>query len=81
VSRSLAQPDFYTGVFPIMRNRDWERNAALVRHLVELRDRIRRLEAAQATPAAPGQCATGAPAPTPEPAAGRAADSTPHQEK
>ena len=44
VSRSIAQADFYTGVFPIMRNRDWERNAALVRHLVELRDRIRRLE-------------------------------------
>jgi len=47
VSRSLAKADFYTGVFPIMRNRDWERNAALIRHLVELRDRIRRLEAAQ----------------------------------
>lgn len=45
VSRSLREPDFYTGVFPIMRNRDWERNAALLRHLVELRDRIRRLEA------------------------------------
>ncbi len=45
VSRSIAEADFYTGVFPIMRNRDWERNAALVRHLVELRDRIRRLEA------------------------------------
>jgi len=45
VSRSIAEADFYSGVFPIMRNRDWERNAALVRHLVELRDRIRRLEA------------------------------------
>ncbi|BAP88675.1 UDP-3-O-acylglucosamine N-acyltransferase [Burkholderiales bacterium GJ-E10] len=47
VSRSLREPDFYTGVFPMMRNRDWERNAALLRHLVELRDRIRRLEALQ----------------------------------
>jgi UDP-3-O-[3-hydroxymyristoyl] glucosamine N-acyltransferase len=45
VSRSLPEADFYTGVFPMMRNRDWERNAALVRHLVDLRDRIRRLEA------------------------------------
>jgi UDP-3-O-[3-hydroxymyristoyl] glucosamine N-acyltransferase len=44
VSRSITQADFYTGVFPMMRNRDWERNAVLVRHLVELRDRIRRLE-------------------------------------
>jgi UDP-3-O-[3-hydroxymyristoyl] glucosamine N-acyltransferase len=52
VSRSLPEADFYTGVFPIMRNRDWERNAALVRHLVELRERVRRLErAARARPA------------------------------
>jgi UDP-3-O-[3-hydroxymyristoyl] glucosamine N-acyltransferase len=51
VSRTLAQADFYTGVFPIMRNRDWERNAALVRHLVELRDRIRHLE--RQAPASP----------------------------
>lgn len=52
VSRSLPQADFYTGVFPMMKNRDWERNAALVRHLVELRDRIRRLEGQVAGPAA-----------------------------
>jgi UDP-3-O-[3-hydroxymyristoyl] glucosamine N-acyltransferase len=45
VSRSLNEAGFYTGVFPIMRNRDWERNAALLRHLDELRDRVRRLEA------------------------------------
>jgi len=50
VSRSLHEADFYTGVFPMMRNRDWERNAALVRHLVELRDRIRRLERQLAGP-------------------------------
>jgi len=52
VSRSLHEADFYTGVFPMMRNRDWERNAALIRHLVELRDRIRRLERQLAGPAA-----------------------------
>lgn len=45
ISRSLAEPGFYTGVFPFMRNRDWERNAALLRHLDDLRARIRRLEA------------------------------------
>jgi UDP-3-O-[3-hydroxymyristoyl] glucosamine N-acyltransferase len=50
VSRSLPKADFYTGVFPIMRNRDWERNAALLRHLVELRDRLRRLERKGADP-------------------------------
>ena len=54
VSRSLAEADFYTGVFPIMRNRDWERNAVLVRHLVELRERIRHLEK-QVMPAAARQ--------------------------
>jgi len=32
----------------MMRNRDWERNAALVRHLVDLRNRIRRLEGSTA---------------------------------
>jgi UDP-3-O-[3-hydroxymyristoyl] glucosamine N-acyltransferase len=46
VSRSLTTPDFYTGAFPIMKNRDWEKNAALVRHLVELKDRVRALEKA-----------------------------------
>lgn len=46
VSRTIAEPGFYTGVFPLMRNRDWERNAALLRHLDELRDRVRALEAA-----------------------------------
>ncbi len=44
VSHNLPQADFYTGVFPIMRNRDWEKNAALVRHLTGMRDRLRRLE-------------------------------------
>ena len=45
ISRSISEPGFYSGVFPFMRNRDWERNAALVRHLDELRARIRALEA------------------------------------
>jgi UDP-3-O-[3-hydroxymyristoyl] glucosamine N-acyltransferase len=44
ISRSIAKPGFYSGVFPFMPNRDWERNAALVRHLTELRARLRRLE-------------------------------------
>jgi UDP-3-O-[3-hydroxymyristoyl] glucosamine N-acyltransferase len=44
ITHSIAAPGFYSGLFPFMRNRDWERNAALVRHLVELRERLRRLE-------------------------------------
>jgi UDP-3-O-[3-hydroxymyristoyl] glucosamine N-acyltransferase len=45
VSRSIREPGFYTGFFPLMTNRDWERNAAVLRQLDELRDRIRQLEA------------------------------------
>jgi UDP-3-O-[3-hydroxymyristoyl] glucosamine N-acyltransferase len=45
VSRTISEPGFYTGFFPFMKNRDWERNAALLRHLNELRDRVRALEA------------------------------------
>jgi len=44
ISRSINEPGFYSAVFPFMTNRDWERNAAVVRHLRELRDRIRALE-------------------------------------
>jgi len=45
ITRDVRQPGFYTGIYPFMRNRDWERNAVLLRHLDELRERIRRLEA------------------------------------
>ena len=48
ISRSINEPGFYSGVFPFMPNREWERNAALVRHLRELRERLRRLEARHA---------------------------------
>jgi UDP-3-O-[3-hydroxymyristoyl] glucosamine N-acyltransferase len=44
ISRSINDPGFYSGPFPFMINRDWERNAAVVRHLRELRERIRALE-------------------------------------
>lgn len=44
ISRSINEPGFYSGVFPFMINREWERNAAIVRHLRELRERIRGLE-------------------------------------
>ena len=45
ITRDIRQAGFYTGIYPFMSNRDWERSAALVRHLDELRERIRRLEA------------------------------------
>jgi UDP-3-O-[3-hydroxymyristoyl] glucosamine N-acyltransferase len=44
VSRSIHEAGYYSGSFPLMKHREWERNAALVRHLDELRERIRVLE-------------------------------------
>lgn len=44
VSRSVRQPGMYTGAFPLDTHANWERNAATVRQLHQLRDRIRQLE-------------------------------------
>ncbi|TAN54415.1 MAG: UDP-3-O-(3-hydroxymyristoyl)glucosamine N-acyltransferase [Betaproteobacteria bacterium] len=44
ISRSIRQPGTYTGMFPFDDNRSWARNTALVRHLAELAERVRRLE-------------------------------------
>jgi len=46
VSGAIATPGHYTGFFPIMKNREWEKAAAIVRQLEDLRRRIRQLEAA-----------------------------------
>jgi UDP-3-O-[3-hydroxymyristoyl] glucosamine N-acyltransferase len=44
ISRSVTKPGFYSGIFPSMENAQWERAAAVVRQLPELRKRIRQLE-------------------------------------
>ncbi len=44
VMRSIQQPGQYSGVFPIDDNRSWEKNAATLRQLHGLRERIRALE-------------------------------------
>jgi len=44
VTHSLRQPGHYTGFFPVSDNADWEKSAAVVRRLPELRSRIRQLE-------------------------------------
>jgi UDP-3-O-[3-hydroxymyristoyl] glucosamine N-acyltransferase len=44
VTRSISQPGDYTGVFPIDTNAQWEKNAASLKQLARLRDRIRALE-------------------------------------
>ena len=44
VSRSIHKPGHYTGMFPIDENANWERNAATLKQLHGLRDRIKTLE-------------------------------------
>jgi UDP-3-O-[3-hydroxymyristoyl] glucosamine N-acyltransferase len=45
VTRSITTPGFYSGVYPLMPNADWERSAAVVRQLPALRRRLRQLDA------------------------------------
>ena len=44
VSKSILKPGHYTGIFPIDDNASWERNAASLKQLHGLRDRIKTLE-------------------------------------
>jgi UDP-3-O-[3-hydroxymyristoyl] glucosamine N-acyltransferase len=44
VSRSIAEPGQYTGFYPLAKNADWEKTAAVVRQLDAMRDRVRELE-------------------------------------
>lgn len=44
ISRSIRQPGVYSGVFPFDENARWEKNAATLRQLHALRDRLRALE-------------------------------------
>ena len=47
VSRSIKKPGHYTGFFPVDDNGSWEKNAATLKHLHALRDRIKALEQTQ----------------------------------
>ena len=44
VSRSIQKPGHYTGIFPMDDNASWEKNAASLRQLYLLRERIKALE-------------------------------------
>ncbi|MCE1251228.1 MAG: UDP-3-O-(3-hydroxymyristoyl)glucosamine N-acyltransferase, partial [Comamonadaceae bacterium] len=46
VTRSLSQPGLYTGMFPTDENAKWEKNAATLKQLHSLRERIKALEQA-----------------------------------
>ena len=50
VSRSLTKPGHYTGFFPVDENSEWEKNAATLRQLYRLRERIKHLERRLADP-------------------------------
>lgn len=49
VTRSIHQPGHYSGVFPLDDNASWEKNAATLRNLHALRERLRALEKRQTT--------------------------------
>ena len=44
VSRSVLEPGQYTGFYPLAKNSEWERSAAIVRNLDSMRAKIRALE-------------------------------------
>lgn len=44
VTRSILKPGHYTGIFPIDDNAAWEKNAATLKQLHALRDRVKALE-------------------------------------
>jgi UDP-3-O-[3-hydroxymyristoyl] glucosamine N-acyltransferase len=44
VTRSIRKAGHYTGMFPIDDNAAWEKNAATLKQLASLRERIRALE-------------------------------------
>ena len=44
VSRSIHEAGQYTGFFPLSKNADWEKSAAIVRNLAAMRAKIRDLE-------------------------------------
>ncbi|WP_370681820.1 UDP-3-O-(3-hydroxymyristoyl)glucosamine N-acyltransferase [Comamonas sp. GB3 AK4-5] len=46
VMRSVTQPGLYTGIFPLAANAQWEKNAATLKQLHALRERIKALEKA-----------------------------------
>ncbi len=44
ITKSIREPGAYTATFPFSENHDWRRNAAHLRHLDEMAQRIRKLE-------------------------------------
>jgi len=70
VTRSITTSGFYTGVFPLMRNRDWEHAAAGLRRQVRLRGQSRLILGANTSPGP-----SSSPSPSPRADSGLGADS------
>jgi UDP-3-O-[3-hydroxymyristoyl] glucosamine N-acyltransferase len=47
VVSSVTEPGHYSAFLPLMKNRDWQRTAVILRNLDDLRDRLRQLESLQ----------------------------------
>jgi len=45
VERSIDTPGFYTGAWPVQTHMQWERTAATLKQLPQLRQRLRALAA------------------------------------
>jgi UDP-3-O-[3-hydroxymyristoyl] glucosamine N-acyltransferase len=45
VTRSISKPGSYTGLFPIDENANWEKNAASLKQLHQIRHRLKSVEA------------------------------------
>ena len=44
VTRSILEAGQYTGFYPLAKNADWEKTAAIVRNLSSMREKVRQLE-------------------------------------
>ncbi len=44
ITKSITKPGHFTSVFPFMPHADWERNAAILRGLTRMRERLQQLE-------------------------------------
>jgi UDP-3-O-[3-hydroxymyristoyl] glucosamine N-acyltransferase len=84
VSRSIAQPGQYTGFYPLAKNADWEKSAAIVRNLSGMREKIRELEKTVQSLTAMAEMSTAMQdsamalsPPTPLPQAGEGSDQSP----
>jgi UDP-3-O-[3-hydroxymyristoyl] glucosamine N-acyltransferase len=40
----VLEPGQYTGFYPLSKNAEWEKSAAIVRNLASMREKIRALE-------------------------------------